>query len=43
MSISATPQQNHSRDVALTAIAQAHRQIGNTDEQLVQMMSRLSS
>jgi hypothetical protein len=28
MSIPATPQQSHSRDVALAAIAQAHRQIG---------------
>lgn len=31
------PQQSHSRDVALAAIAQAHRQIGNADEQLVQI------
>ena len=36
MSIPATPQQSHSRDVALAAIAQAHRQIG-ADEQLVQV------
>src|SRR3981189_849171 len=36
MSIRATPQQSHSRDVALAAIAQAHRQIG-ADEQLVQV------
>jgi hypothetical protein len=36
MSIPATPQQNHSRDVALAAIAQAHEQIG-ADEQLVQI------
>src|SRR5882757_10137594 len=36
MSIPATPQQGHSRDVALAAIAQAHRQIG-ADEQLVQV------
>ena len=36
MSIPASPQQSHSRDVALAAIAQAHRQIG-ADEQLVQV------
>jgi len=36
MSIPATPQQSHSRDVALAAIAQAHRQIG-ADEQLEQV------
>ena len=36
MSITATPQQNHSRDVALAAIAQALEQIGRADEQLVQ-------
>src|SRR5712672_879176 len=36
MSIPATPQQSHSRDVALAAIAQAHRQIG-ADEQLLQV------
>jgi hypothetical protein len=36
MSIPATPQQSHSRDVALAAIAQAYRQIG-ADEQLVQV------
>jgi hypothetical protein len=36
MSIPATPQQSHSRDVALAAIAQAHGQIG-ADEQLVQI------
>jgi hypothetical protein len=36
MSIPATPQQSHSRDVALAAIAQAHRQIG-ADEQPVQI------
>ncbi len=36
MSITATPQQSHSRDVALAAIAQALRQIGYEDEQLVQ-------
>jgi hypothetical protein len=35
MSIPAPPQQSHSRDVALAAIAQAHRQIG-ANEQLVQ-------
>jgi hypothetical protein len=37
MSITATPQQSHSRDVALAAIAQAQRQIGHADEQLVQL------
>ncbi|MGB9115886.1 hypothetical protein [Bradyrhizobium sp.] len=37
MSITATPQQNHSRDVALAAIAQALEQIGHADEQLVQL------
>ena len=36
MSIPATPQQSHSRDVALAAIAQAHRQIG-ADEHFVQV------
>src|SRR5712672_1171269 len=36
MSIPATPQQNHSREVALAAIAQAYRQIG-ADQQLVQV------
>ena len=36
MSIPATPQQNHSREVALAAIAQAYRQIG-ADQQLVQI------
>jgi len=36
MSIPATPQQSHSRDVALAAIAQAHRQIG-AGENLVQV------
>ena len=36
MSIPATPQQSHSRDVALAAIAQAYRQIG-ADQQLVQV------
>ena len=36
MSIPATPQQSHSHDVALAAIAQAHRQIGHADEQFVQ-------
>ena len=35
MSIPATPQQNHSREVAIAAIAQAYRQIG-ADQQLVQ-------
>jgi len=34
MSIPATPQQNHSREAALAAIAQAYRQIG-ADQQLV--------
>ena len=37
MSITATPQQCHSRDVALAAITQAHGQIGHADEQLVQL------
>jgi hypothetical protein len=37
MSITATPQQSHSRDVALEAIAQALGQIGHADEQLVQL------
>jgi hypothetical protein len=37
MSIPATPQQSDSRDAALAAIAQAHRQIGYEDEQLVQV------
>ena len=36
MSIPATPQQSHLRDVALAAIAQAHRQIG-AGENLVQV------
>ncbi len=36
MSIPATPQQSHSRDAALAAIAQAHLQIG-ADEQLAQV------
>jgi hypothetical protein len=36
MSITASPQQNHSRDVALAAIAQALEQIGRTDEQPLQ-------
>src|SRR6266700_4792163 len=36
MSIPATPQQSHSREVALAAIAQAYRQIG-ADQQLVQV------
>ena len=36
MSIPLTPQQSHLRDVALAAIAQAHRQIG-ADEQLLQV------
>ena len=36
MSITATPQQNHSRDAAIAAIAQALEQIGRADEQLVQ-------
>jgi len=36
MSIPTTPQQTHSRDVALAAIAQAHRQIGHADELLAQ-------
>jgi hypothetical protein len=36
MSITATPQQNHSRDVAIAAIAQALEQIGHADELLVQ-------
>src|SRR5882757_183033 len=36
MSIPATPQQSHSRDAALAAIAQAYRQIG-ADQQLVQV------
>src|SRR6266581_1233573 len=36
MSIPATPQQNHSREAALAAIAQAYRQIG-ADQQLVQV------
>jgi hypothetical protein len=35
MSITATPQQT--RDVALAAIAQAHKRIGHADEQLVQL------
>ena len=35
MSIPATPQQNHSREAALAAIAQAYKQIG-ADHQLVQ-------
>jgi len=34
MSTTAAPQQSHSRDVALAAIAQAQRQIGHADEQL---------
>jgi hypothetical protein len=37
MSIPATQQQSHSRDVALAAIAQAHRQIGHTVGQLAQV------
>jgi hypothetical protein len=37
MSITAAPQQSDSRDVALDAIAQAQRQIGHPDEQLVQV------
>ncbi len=37
MSITATPQQSHSRDVALAAIAQAQSQIGHADGQLVQL------
>jgi hypothetical protein len=37
MSITASPEQSHSRDVALTAIAQALGQIGYVDEQLVQL------
>src|SRR6266478_3550124 len=36
MSIPATPNQSHSRDAALAAIAQAYRQIG-ADQQLVQV------
>jgi len=36
MSIPATPQQNHSREAALAAIAQAYRQMG-ADQQLVQV------
>ena len=36
MSITASPQQNHSRDVAIAAIAQALEQIGRADEQFVQ-------
>src|SRR5882762_11545873 len=36
MTIPATPQQNHSREVALAAIAQAYRQIG-AGQQLVQV------
>lgn len=36
MSIPATPQQNHSRDAALAAIAQAYKQIG-ADQQLGQV------
>jgi hypothetical protein len=36
MSIPLTPQQSHLRDVALAAIAQAHRQIG-AGENLVQV------
>jgi hypothetical protein len=37
MNITAAPQQSDSRDVALDAIAQAQRQIGHPDEQLVQI------
>src|SRR5437879_734838 len=37
MSIPATQQQSHSRDVALAAIAQAHRQIGNAVGQLAKV------
>jgi hypothetical protein len=37
MSTTAAPQQRHSRDVALAAIAQAQRQIGHADEQLAQV------
>jgi cytoskeletal protein RodZ len=37
MSTTATPQQSHSRDVALAAITQAHGQIGHAVEQLVQL------
>ncbi len=36
MSITATPQQDHSRDVALAAIAQALEQLGHADEQFMQ-------
>ena len=36
MSVTATPQQSDSRDVALTAITEAHRLIGQADEKLVQ-------
>ena len=36
MSIPATPQQNHSREAALAAIAQAYRQMG-ADQQRVQV------
>jgi hypothetical protein len=37
MSTTATPQQSHSREGALATIAQAHRQVGHADEQLVQL------
>jgi len=37
MSTTATPEQSHSRDVALAAIAQAHKQIGHAGEKLVQL------
>jgi len=37
MSMTATPQQNHSRDVAIAAIAQALEQIGHAAEQPVQL------
>src|SRR5229473_5008296 len=37
MSFPATHQQSHSRDVALAAIAQAHRQIGHAVGQLAQV------
>lgn len=38
MSITATAQQNHLRDLAIAAIKQAHREIGQTDEPLVPLV-----